>query len=303
VRGVVVNGRFLGAGTVVSNANVKTTIERLVGVENVSEPYLAAARAVRLANSSCQVFLGLARGATIPFIGDLVFHSERATFDSDALCDFHGQSRTFSVYYPKCRPGSDRHAIVSSTNARWRDWADLDQAGYEREKQPAGDTLDCLGPTSRVCGRIEHREVATPRTRCSAAPAGRLPHPFEGWPRRPLEQVEGLFHAGSVASCPAGWARRTTAIRPTRSTRTCSRALPRAMTRAPRSTAPRSSTASPPRALPVPRPHRRVQRAAPSAQYPARRRGRALDAGPEEPGRVARLRAPTSSAGTIPATP
>jgi len=212
VRGVLVNGRFLGASTVLSNANVKTTIERLVGVEHVSESYLAAARAVRLANSSCQVFLGLARGARVPFIGDLVFHSERATFDSDALCDFRGQSRTFSVYYPKCRPGSDRHAIVSSTNARWQDWADLDQPSYEREKEALADeTIACLERyLPGVSAAIEHREVATPRTFAfyTQHPLGTsFGTKFEGL-QVSLDlskEIAGLFHAGSVGIIMSGW--------------------------------------------------------------------------------------------------
>jgi phytoene dehydrogenase-like protein len=212
VRGVLVNGKFLGAGTVLSNANVKATIERLVGVEHVSPIYLAAARAVRLANSSCQVFLGLARNARIPFIGDLVFHSERPTFDSSALCDFHGQSRTFSVYYPKSRPGSDRHAIVSSTNARWEDWAELDRGSYEREKERLADeTVACLERYLPGVGAvIEHREVATPRTFAfyTQAPLGTsFGTKFEGL-QVSLDlskQIAGLFHAGSVGIIMSGW--------------------------------------------------------------------------------------------------
>jgi phytoene dehydrogenase-like protein len=216
VRGVLVNGRcngrFIGASTVLSNANVKATIERLVGVEHVSPTYLAAARAVRLANSSCQVFLGLARGSSIPFIGDLVFHSERPTFDSAALCDFHGQSRTFSVYYPKCRPENDRYAIVSSTNARWEDWASLDQARYEREKERlAEETVACLERYLPGVGAlIEHREVATPRTFAfyTQAPLGTsFGTKFEGL-QVSLDlskEIAGLFHAGSVGIIMSGW--------------------------------------------------------------------------------------------------
>lgn len=212
VRGVEANGKFLAAKAVLSNANVKTTLERLVGLEHVSPAYAAAARAVRLSNSSCQVFLGLARGATLPFVGDLVFHSERERFDSPALCDFHGQSRTFSIYYPKCRPGSERHAIVSSTNARFEDWAELDGPAYEREKQRlADDTLACLERLLPGVGaKTEHREVATPRTFAfyTQAPLGTsFGTKFEGL-QVSLDlsrEIAGLFHAGSVGIIMSGW--------------------------------------------------------------------------------------------------
>jgi len=212
VRGVLANGRYIEARCVLSNANVKSTIEKLVGAEHVSPAYLAAARAVRLSNSSCQVFLGVARGASIPFIGDLVFHSDRPTFDSPALCDFHGQSRTFSVYYPKTRPGSDRYAIVSSSNARWEDWAELDEAAYERAKERlTEDTLACLERyLPGVRDKIEHREVATPRTFAfyTQHPLGTsFGTKFEGL-QVSLDlarEVAGLFHAGSVGIIMSGW--------------------------------------------------------------------------------------------------
>jgi phytoene dehydrogenase-like protein len=211
-RGVVVNGKYLAAPVVLSNASIKSTVERLVGAEHLAPAFAAAARAVRLATSSCQVYLGLATGAAIPFIGDLVFHSDRPTFDSPALCDFHGASRTFSVYYPKGRPGSERFAIVSSTNARYEDWADLSQADYEREKaRLLADTLACLDRyLPGIEPAIEHREVATPRTFAfyTQAPLGTsFGTKFEG-----LEvslglskEIEGLFHAGSVGIIMSGW--------------------------------------------------------------------------------------------------
>ena len=212
VRGVVAGGRFLAAESVLSNANLKTTIERLVGAEPFDPAFLASARAVRLNNSSCQVFLGIDAGATVPFAGDLVFHSTRTTFDSPALCDFHGQSRTFSFYYPKTRPGSDRYSIVSSTNARWEDWATLDAATYEREKERLiAETVECLERlVPGIDSKITHREAATPRTF-----AFYTQHPngtsfgtkFEGLAvsLELSKQVEGLFHAGSVGIIMSGW--------------------------------------------------------------------------------------------------
>jgi len=213
VQGVLAHGRFLAAPAVISNANVKTTIEKLVGPDAFEPTFLAAARAVRLNNSSCQVFLGLRRGAEIPFVGDLLFSSTRPTFDSPALCDFHGESRTFSFYYPKTRGGgTQRYSIVSSTNAHWNDWAALDAAHYEAEKaRSVEETLEDLERyLPGVRHQIDHAEAATPRTFAfyTQHPMGTsFGTKFEGLavsldlPK----QVEGLFHAGSVGIIMSGW--------------------------------------------------------------------------------------------------
>ncbi len=211
-RGVVAHDRFLAAPVVVSNANVKSTIETLVGPEALDPAFVAKSRAVRLNNSSCQVYLGVARGAEIPFVTDLLFTSTRPTFDSPSLCDLHGESRTFSFYYPKTRPGLDRYAIVSSTNANFHDWKDLDEAGYAREKERLiEDTLTSLeGYLPGVRARIDHVEAATPRTFAfyTQHPAGTsFGTKFEGLEVSMglPEQVRGLFHAGSVGIIMSGW--------------------------------------------------------------------------------------------------
>ena len=212
VRGVLASGRFVAARTVVSNANVKTTVERLVGQEHFDPGFLARCRAVRLSNSSCQVYLGVGRGETLPFVTDLLFTSTRPTFDSPALCDFHGESRTFSFYYPKTRPGSDRHAIVSSTNARWEDWATLEDAAYEREKtRLIEETIDCLERYfPGVRGKLTHVEASTPRTFSfyTQHPAGTsFGTKFEGLgvSMELPERLPGLFHTGSVGIIMSGW--------------------------------------------------------------------------------------------------
>ena len=213
-RGVEACGRFLAADAVVSNANIKTTIEELVGENAFPSDFLEASRKVRLNNSSCQVFLGVERGATIPFVGDLLFTSTRETFDSPALCDLHGESRTFSFYYPKIRPEatSERFAIVSSTNANWDDWAHLDQDAYEREKASLIDetlvALDRVLPGTRE--KIDHVEAATPRTFhfYTQHPMGTsFGTKFEGLEisMQLPHQVQGLFHAGSVGIIMSGW--------------------------------------------------------------------------------------------------
>ncbi|MEW6072054.1 MAG: FAD-dependent oxidoreductase [Planctomycetota bacterium] len=211
-KGVVANGRFLAAPVVVSNANLKTTVEELVGPAHLPADYVARCRAVRLNTSSCQVYLGLAKGAEIPFVADLLFHSTRPTFDSQALGDLRGESRTFSFYYPKTRPGTNRCSIVSSHNARFADWASLDDAAYEAEKQhlvqSSLESLERLLPG--VGSRIDHIEAATPRTFAfyTRHPAGTtFGTKFEGLKvsRDLPRHAAGLFHAGSVGILMSGW--------------------------------------------------------------------------------------------------
>ena len=178
----------------------------------MSNGIVAGVNDVRLNNSSCQVYMGVREGETLPWITDLLFTSTRPTFDSPALCDLHGASRTFSFYYPKTRPGSERYAIVSSTNANWADWAELDEASYAREKQRLiDDTLACLeGYVPGVRAKLDHIEAATPRTfefytqHWRGASFGTK---FEGlkYSMELAQHVEGLHHSGSVGIIMSGW--------------------------------------------------------------------------------------------------
>lgn len=212
VAGVLVDGRLLAARAVISNANLKHTILQLVGEEHFPPEFVAGVRAVRLNNSSCQVYMGVRAGESIPWITDLLFTSTRPTFDSAALCDLHGASRTFSFYYPKTRPGAERYTVVSSTNANWSDWAELDEAGYEREKQRLiDDTLNCLeGYVPGVRAKLDHVEAATPRTfefytqHWRGASFGTK---FEGlkYSMELPKHIEGLHHSGSVGIIMSGW--------------------------------------------------------------------------------------------------
>jgi phytoene dehydrogenase-like protein len=210
--GVEANGRFLAADAVLSNANLKTTIERLVGLEHFSEGFAAKSRAVRLNNSSCQVYLGIREGESIPFVGDLLFSSTRKTFDSASLCDLNGESRTFSFYYPKTRPGSDRYTVVSSTNANWSDWAHLPEDRYAAEKERlVADTIDALERyLPDVRAKIDHAEAATPKSFAfytQHQQGASFGTKFEG-----LQvsfdlpgEIAGLHHAGSVGIIMSGW--------------------------------------------------------------------------------------------------
>jgi phytoene dehydrogenase-like protein len=212
VTGVVVNGCRIGCRTLVSNANLKTTILELVGPQHLDAAYLEEARAVRLNNSSCQVYLALRPGELLEDVGDLLFHSEHSGFDVEAMLSRRISSRTFSFYYPRTRPGSDRSLVVSSTNANYGDWAGLSEEDYQASKRDLCETtMACLEryiPDIRA--KIDYVEASTPRTfqhytrHLEGASFGTK---FEGLKvsRDLPQQISGLYHAGSVGIIMSGW--------------------------------------------------------------------------------------------------
>ena len=218
VKGVRCGERVIHAEAVLSNANIRATVERLVGAEHFRPEWLSGLRAVRLNTSSCQVYMGLREGESLPWVSDLFFTSTRPTFDSAALCDLHGESRTFSFYYPKGRPSDaaagkpDRYAIVSSTNALFEDWARMTPEEYELNKQRMIDetVADIERRVPGTAAKLEHVEAATPRTFefYTQHPTGTsFGTKFEGLPysMNLSQEIEGLYHAGSVGIIMSGW--------------------------------------------------------------------------------------------------
>ncbi len=212
VRGVEVNGRVITAPAVVSNSGITNTIYDLTGREAFSSEFLEKADAVRVNNSSCQVYIGLKKDAAIEEKGDLLFTSTAPIFDSAELLDLHTHSKTFSIYYPKTRPGHDRHTIVASMNSRFEDWDRLDKAAYEDEKQALIDrTLTDLDRYfSQIREQIDWLEAATPTTfnRYTLHTRGTsFGTKFEGLAisRSIFKEVAGLFHVGSVGIIMSGW--------------------------------------------------------------------------------------------------
>ncbi|MFH5803541.1 phytoene desaturase family protein [Alienimonas sp. DA493] len=214
VTGVVVNGRRIGCDAVLSNANLKSTVLKLVGEEKLDEEYVREAKAVRLNNSSCQVYMALKPGEGFdPDLGDLLFHSEHSGFDAEAMLSKDVSSRTFSFYYPETRPGSDRWLIVSSTNANYEDWANLPEEQYEADKADLAETtLQCLEQNyiPDIRAKLDHVEVSTPRTfehYTKHQMGASFGTKFEGLKvsEELPEQVPGLWHAGSVGIIMSGW--------------------------------------------------------------------------------------------------
>jgi len=206
------NGRVIRAKAVLSNANIKNTVFRLAGAENFPPDFVEQARAVRINSSSCQVYFGIRKGETIPHIGDLVFTSSAPAYSSDELTDFHTSSRTFSVYYPDTRPGSERYTVVASLNGRYPDWRQLAEPEYKLHKQRMIEeslvALEKFIPDIRA--KIDWMEAATPRTieRYTTHQNGTsFGTKFEGLPvsMNLSEKLPGLFHAGSVGIIMSGW--------------------------------------------------------------------------------------------------
>ena len=168
VRAVEVNGRTIRTRAVMSNANLSATIFKLIGEEYFDPGFVEDARAVRLNNSSTQVYMALKADEQIDeATGDLLFSSTAPLFRTELLLSRDITSRTYSFYYPRTRPeGRPRCLIVSSTNANYGDWADLNRAEYEESKRDLIETtLDALDKyVPNVRARIDHVEASTPVT-------------------------------------------------------------------------------------------------------------------------------------------
>ncbi|MBI3886842.1 MAG: NAD(P)/FAD-dependent oxidoreductase [Opitutae bacterium] len=212
VTGVIANGRPIACDAVLSNANIKNTVLRLAGEENFPAEFVAQTEAVRTNSSSCQVYLGIRKGETLPQIGDLVFTSDAKVFSSAELVDLRTSSRTFSLYYPDTRPGSTRYTVVCSLNATYADWKALSDDQYQAEKtrliEESITALERLIPDVRA--KIDWMEAATPRT---------IEHYTKHWAGTSFgtkfeglkvsmelpNKLPGLYHAGSVGIIMSGW--------------------------------------------------------------------------------------------------
>ena len=212
VCGAIVNGREIKCKSVVSNANIVTTVNDLCGRQNFSAGFLSQFDTVRINNSSSQVYMGIKKGEKIDFIGDLIFTSTAPEFSSSELIDKNTSSRTFSVYYPKTRPGHEMYSIVSSTNSNYDDWAKLSGQDYLKEKEALIERsikhLEKYVPDIRK--KIDYVEAATPLTfkRYTLHPGGSsFGTKFEGLkPSMEIgNEVGGLFHTGSVGIIMSGW--------------------------------------------------------------------------------------------------
>jgi phytoene dehydrogenase-like protein len=212
VQGVLVGERFIEADSVVSNSGILNTIYDLTGKDAFPAEFLDKVKTVRVNTSSCQVYIGIKKEETIDDIGDLLFVSSAEQFTSDELLDMHTRSRTFSLYYPKTRPGHNRFTVVASMNGRFDDWERLNESTYEAEKQAMikRTLVDLERYIPGVRQKIDWLEAATPKTiqRYTLHTKGTsFGTKFEGLDisRSIFKAVPGLFHVGSVGIIMSGW--------------------------------------------------------------------------------------------------
>lgn len=210
--GVEVNNQFKKCGAVVSNSGITNTIYNLAETSHFSDQFIEKASRVRVNNSSCQVYIGVKEDERIEPIGDLLFTSLSPEFDSSELLDLNTRSKTFSVYYPKTRPGHDRHTIVASMNSNYDDWAVMGEEEYEQAKDTMIErTIDDLERyLPEVRSKIDWLEAATPLTfsRYTLHTKGTsFGTKFEGLDisRTIFKEIRGLFHVGSVGIIMSGW--------------------------------------------------------------------------------------------------
>lgn len=212
VRGIEAYGKTVASKAVVSNSGITNTIYNLTEKNAFSEEFLEKAAKVRINNSSCQVYMGIKAGEEINDVGDLLFTSTAAEFDSTELLDKETKSKTFSIYYPRTRPGLNRYTIVASMNSRYTDWAELENDRYLEAKRSlisrSLNDLDRYLPG--VAQKIDWTEAATPKTfnRYTLHTNGTsFGTKFEGLDvsRSIFKEVAGLFHVGSVGIIMSGW--------------------------------------------------------------------------------------------------
>ncbi|MCE5266904.1 MAG: FAD-dependent oxidoreductase [Planctomycetaceae bacterium] len=214
VAAVTLDGKRVAASAVISNANLLGTVFNLVGSEQWDADFLEQAKAVRLNNSSTQVYMALKPEMPLEEsqCGDLLFSSTAPAFRTEMLLSRDVTSRTYSFYYPQSRPGLDRCIVVASTNANYADWSGLSKDEYKAGKQHLiEDTLRAIEKyVPDIRERLDYVEAATPLTferytrHLQGASFGTK---FEGLAvsKALPEQIAGLYHTGSVGIIMSGW--------------------------------------------------------------------------------------------------
>ena len=215
MRAVEVNGRTIRTRAVMSNANLKATIFNLIGEEHFDRGFVDEARAVRLNNSSTQVYMALKADEQIDeATGDLLFSSTAPLFRTELLLEpRHHEPHLFVLLSahaargPAAVPDRFEHERQLSTTGR----ISIAKSTKRASSDLIETTLDALDKyVPNVRERIDHVEASTPLTfehytkHLNGASFGTK---FEGLAvsRALPQQIAGLYHAGSVGIIMSGW--------------------------------------------------------------------------------------------------
>lgn len=214
MRPSVLAGKTVKTRAVISNANLKGTVFDMVGKEFFDNDFIEETEAVRLNNSSTQVYIALKEGESFEeeVCGDLLFTSVAPAFRTDLLLSKNVTSRTYSFYYPRTRPEFNRYSVVASANANYSDWADLSEEEYQKSKDDLIETtLNALEKyIPNVRDKVAYVEAATPRTFKEYTDhwgGSSFGTKFEGLAVSQTlpKKIPGLYHSGSVGIIMSGW--------------------------------------------------------------------------------------------------
>ena len=212
VGGIEVDHKFIKVKTVISNANLLSTIYNLIGKKNFSKKYMKQANKVRLSISNCQVYFGFKKNVTMPNGADLIFASSDKRFNPSLLSSTNSTSKCLSVYYPRTRPNNRDCTVVSTSPARFENWSKLTKEQYKAKKVKL--IKSTLNAVSKYLPNPEEKidciEVATPMTflrytlHNQGASFGTKYEGLEISMNMPKE-IKGLFHVGSTGIISSGW--------------------------------------------------------------------------------------------------
>ena len=214
VDGVQVNGRTIGCRAVVSNANLKARSSTWWAPSTSIADFVEQARAVRLNNSSCQVYMAFKPGV-----------------DSTKAWAICCSARPLPLFRTELLLSRDSHqpdllVLLSAHPARQRSLAD--RLEHQRQLRRLGQPLAARITRPRRPTWWKPRSTRLSRTCPTCASRSTMPKPrprspsehytrhvagasfgtkFEGLAvsRAIPEQIGGLFHAGSVGIIMSGW--------------------------------------------------------------------------------------------------
>ena len=200
VRGVEVNGRTIRTRSVMSNANLNATIFNLVGEEYFDRGFVEDARAVRLNNSSTQVYMALKPEEQIDeSTGDLLFSSTAPLFRTELLLSRDITSRTYSFYYPRTRPEGRPRCLDCFQHER-----ELRRLGQAKPRRVRGEQTRPHRNDARRARQIRAEHSRATRSRRSFD-AGDVPALHEARQRREFRhEVRGARRQPSIAAANRG---------------------------------------------------------------------------------------------------